>query len=428
MLGEASLLERVDGEAADAPPDASPARGPSQNFHDSLARLEMNSLEVKLFLDSIDQRISRMEPRLDEMRGSETAPAGAAPLGELDAMPPVEEAATGAGDMPGDTPAEADTGSWPGTERRRRSQELPVERRRFVGPGPIDPEPEAEEWRSCGALAVLQRRWIPISVVVLLTLMVMVVFRSGPRPSSKEGPSSVPVASQPVSAQSLPTQGQTLQKRSADVPYGSPGPEVSASSGLQGGSMVVPVGTASQATVPTQGVRAPVQLVAAPPVATGASPAQPPTEVAASPDGAPGEAAISGEAPATEAAPGADASGAHALATTVPDASIAGGGHSGPGMPHRIRVSSGVMAGNLSYSPRPRYPKGFAGWFHQEGEVVMQVIISKRGRVENLKVISGHYMLRGAAKDAVRTWRYRPYVVNGSPVEVATIVSVEFHR
>lgn len=91
-------------------------------------------------------------------------------------------------------------------------------------------------------------------------------------------------------------------------------------------------------------------------------------------------------------------------------------------------MSSGVMAGNLIYSRQPAYPHGLAGLFHTQGEVVMQAIISKRGHVENLRVISGHFMLRGAAKDAVRTWRYRPYIVNGTPVEVATIVSVEFRR
>ncbi len=91
-------------------------------------------------------------------------------------------------------------------------------------------------------------------------------------------------------------------------------------------------------------------------------------------------------------------------------------------------MSSGVMAGSLTYSPPPTYPHGFARLFHTEGRVVMQAIISKNGRVENLRVISGHYMLRGAAKDAVRTWRYKPYHVNGNAVEVATIVSVEFQR
>jgi TonB family protein len=90
-----------------------------------------------------------------------------------------------------------------------------------------------------------------------------------------------------------------------------------------------------------------------------------------------------------------------------------------------VTVSSGVMAANLVSSPKPSYPK-LAGLIRAQGNVVMQAVISKIGTVEHLHVIKGHRLLRGAAKDAVRKWRYRPYKVNGVPVEVATIVSVEF--
>ena len=86
------------------------------------------------------------------------------------------------------------------------------------------------------------------------------------------------------------------------------------------------------------------------------------------------------------------------------------------------------MAGNLLYSPTPKYPRGFASLFHTQGQVTLQAIIARNGRVEDLRVLSGHHLLRGAAEDAVRTWRYRPYVISGVPVEVATIITVEFHR
>jgi outer membrane biosynthesis protein TonB len=46
--------------------------------------------------------------------------------------------------------------------------------------------------------------------------------------------------------------------------------------------------------------------------------------------------------------------------------------------------------------------------------------------VQQLHVIKGHRLLRGAAKNAVRNWRYRPYKVDGVPVDVATTVSVDF--
>ena len=53
-------------------------------------------------------------------------------------------------------------------------------------------------------------------------------------------------------------------------------------------------------------------------------------------------------------------------------------------------------------------------------------MISREGAIENLQVLSGHPMLVRAAVDAVRQWRYRPYVLNGEPVEVETEVTVNF--
>jgi outer membrane biosynthesis protein TonB len=90
-----------------------------------------------------------------------------------------------------------------------------------------------------------------------------------------------------------------------------------------------------------------------------------------------------------------------------------------------INVTSGVMAANLVSASPPSYPK-LASLTHMQGKVVMQAIISKDGTVQNLQVIQGHRLLRGAAKNSAKTWRYRPYLVNGKPVEVATIVSVDF--
>jgi protein TonB len=58
--------------------------------------------------------------------------------------------------------------------------------------------------------------------------------------------------------------------------------------------------------------------------------------------------------------------------------------------------------------------------------VELRAIISRTGTIENLQVISGHPLLVGAAVDAVRQWRYRPYLLNGDPVEVETRVTVNF--
>jgi protein TonB len=61
-----------------------------------------------------------------------------------------------------------------------------------------------------------------------------------------------------------------------------------------------------------------------------------------------------------------------------------------------------------------------------QGTVVLQATISKTGTIENLRVISGNAMLQSSAMDAVRSWRYRPYLLNGEPVEVETTVNVVF--
>ena len=58
--------------------------------------------------------------------------------------------------------------------------------------------------------------------------------------------------------------------------------------------------------------------------------------------------------------------------------------------------------------------------------MVLSATISRDGTIENLHVISGHPMLVGAAVEAVRQWRYRPYLLNGQPVEVETQIMVNF--
>lgn len=73
----------------------------------------------------------------------------------------------------------------------------------------------------------------------------------------------------------------------------------------------------------------------------------------------------------------------------------------------------------------PTYPS-LARAARIEGMVVLQAIISKQGTIENLKVVSGHPMLVQAAIDAVREWRYRPYILNNEPVEVETQITVNF--
>lgn len=89
------------------------------------------------------------------------------------------------------------------------------------------------------------------------------------------------------------------------------------------------------------------------------------------------------------------------------------------------RVSAGVMAGQILVKTQPIYP-AIARAAHISGSVVLHAFISKQGAIENLSVVSGPEMLRSAALDAVRQWRYRPYMLGSDPTEVDTTITVNF--
>ena len=90
-----------------------------------------------------------------------------------------------------------------------------------------------------------------------------------------------------------------------------------------------------------------------------------------------------------------------------------------------VRVSESVVDGLLIQKTVPDYPL-IAKATRTQGTVVLQATISRQGTIENLRVAAGPMMLQQAAVDAVRTWRYRPYMLNGDPVEVETTINVIF--
>jgi protein TonB len=93
--------------------------------------------------------------------------------------------------------------------------------------------------------------------------------------------------------------------------------------------------------------------------------------------------------------------------------------------PRVMNISAGVAGGLLIQKTAPVYPQ-IAKEARVSGTVVIQATISKAGLIENLHVVNGPTMLRQPALDAVKTWRYRPYMLDGEPVEVETTVSVTF--
>ena len=93
--------------------------------------------------------------------------------------------------------------------------------------------------------------------------------------------------------------------------------------------------------------------------------------------------------------------------------------------PQRVRVSQGVSQGLLVHQVKPNYPP-LARQARIQGTVVLQAVISKDGSIEHLTLVSGHPMLAPAAIEAVKQWKYKPYFLNGEPVEVDTTINVNF--
>lgn len=103
--------------------------------------------------------------------------------------------------------------------------------------------------------------------------------------------------------------------------------------------------------------------------------------------------------------------------------------HNQPAVVHQasgpVHVTSTIAEGMLLQKTLPVYPP-IAKAVRRGGTVVLQAVISTRGAIENLRVVSGDPMLIQAAREAVMNWRYRPYLLNGQPVEVETTINVIF--
>lgn len=90
-----------------------------------------------------------------------------------------------------------------------------------------------------------------------------------------------------------------------------------------------------------------------------------------------------------------------------------------------VNVSQGVSTGLLIKKVAPSYPAN-ALRMRVEGNVELLATISKDGNITHIKVLSGNAQLTKAATDAVKQWKYKPYLLNGEPVEIQTQVTVKF--
>jgi TonB family protein len=401
--------QRIPQSALDSP--LGPRHAASHDVNmltESLSRLELNNLQVKFYLDSIDQRISRMEPRLENIP-SLVLPAAPQPAGERvgSRLRDQSEAKFSATVPP--TPQlndpQPDQNHVVVTRQENVSNAADVNQA-------TDPKEETElkNPQTKETPDVVTRPWMrfihPLpsgkqyifqifllgAALLLANLVYWRVGRDTTLAKSTLAGQDLPAAEAlPTSATSSPDQ---TQKPSATLPTDAPGtnsqPTAQADTSL---NPQLPI------TTKPSGTNQPTHFNTSAPSIS--SPNESPDEVA------------------TETTSGAvGSSPAPRAATRWSPTTLSG---------RRVNVSSGVMAANLLSAPKPAYPK-LASLTHTQGNVVMQAIISKRGTVENLRVIKGHHLLRSAATTAVRTWRFRPYMVDGIPVEVATIVSVDFAR
>ncbi|HLH08453.1 MAG TPA: TonB family protein [Terriglobales bacterium] len=129
--------------------------------------------------------------------------------------------------------------------------------------------------------------------------------------------------------------------------------------------------------------------------------------------------APAGEAPAPMAAPAIPVIGGAAPPPTTIPVTI-----STPELAATAR-STGVTAGVLIHRVSPKYPSA-ARSYSVSGEVVLKGRITKEGNVEGLKALSGNPLLSAAAIEAVKQWKYKPYQVDGKPIEMETTFRIDF--
>jgi TonB family protein len=239
---------------------------------------------------------------------------------------------------------------------------------------------------------------------------------STPQPVTASAPVSTPAAPKPTAAQPTPATAAATTPAPVSQPditlrsSNSSADENEARTGSSGSTAVTkPVSTSS----------APAKSVVADK-----------SDVEEKPE-APALIVKGGKAPAavTKAAPTPDAPAPSVIGMGAPSAApLPNLGTTDTGikpMLQTLSVSQGVSQGLLYKKVAPSYPQN-ALRMHIEGAVELLATISKEGNISHIKVLSGDAQLARAASDAVKQWKYKPYLLNGEPVEIQTQVTVNF--
>ncbi len=139
-----------------------------------------------------------------------------------------------------------------------------------------------------------------------------------------------------------------------------------------------------------------------------------------------------GTAPALQSAaadpdsPAPSITGIAAAGAGAPPPNLVSSAGAGPQpLLQRVNISQGVSQGLLVRKVSPAYPKN-ALLMRIDGPVELMTTISKTGDITQVKVLSGDAQLAKAAADAVKQWKYKPYLLNGEPVEIQTQITINF--
>ncbi len=93
--------------------------------------------------------------------------------------------------------------------------------------------------------------------------------------------------------------------------------------------------------------------------------------------------------------------------------------------PSIVRRSEGVIRGNTLTQVKPDYPT-LARTAHIDGDVQVEIVIGEDGNVASTKVLGGHPLLQQAALSAARQWKFKPTLLNGTPVKVQGVLTFRF--
>jgi protein TonB len=253
-----------------------------------------------------------------------------------------------------------------------------------------------------------------IAAVIILALAAVGYFGFG-KPGKSSEPPPAPVSAPQNSGKPVP----------AVAPISSPEPAPSTSPPGLASTATQPSAPEPEAAAnldkpsPTAG-NPPATRIALDPAPVATKPASPPMVVKANPVRARTE-------PQSEEAPALQGPLA---ATSVSNSNLSGlmsstsSSVSKPSLA-TVKISQGVSQGLLIKRVQPKYPTGALA-IHHEGAVQIEATINKEGNVKNLKVLSGDAVLARAAVEAVHQWRYKPYYLNGEPVEIQTQITVNF--